>query len=89
MDEQNIVYPVGSNIVVYNTESKTQKFINVTEAHEEITSVAISPNKKYLAVGERSEGKPLVAIYDIHTARRKKVLTPTEGEPKVFINWSV
>lgn len=34
MDEQTVLYPAGANTVLYNTETKNQKFIPVTEKGE-------------------------------------------------------
>ena len=69
LDEQTVLYPAGHNIVIFNTEQKTQKFIAGTEKTEGITAMAVSPNKKYVAVAERAaEGeKALVTIFDLHT----------------------
>ena len=54
LDEQTVLYPAGHNIVIFNTEQKTQKFIAGTEKTEGITAMAVSPNKKYVAVAERA-----------------------------------
>ena len=76
LDEQTVLYPSGHNIVVFNTEQKTQKFIPGTEGTEGITAMAVSPNRKYVAVAERAkEGeKAQVTIFDLHTLKRRKVL---------------
>ena len=75
LDEQTVIYPSGHNIVIFNTEQKTQKFIPGTENTEGITAMAVSPNHKYVAVAERAkEGeKAQVTIYDLHTQKRRKV----------------
>ena len=75
LDEQTVLYPAGSNVVIFNTEQKTQKFIPGTEKSEGITALAVSPNRKYVAVAERSsEGeKAQVTVYDLHTLKRRKV----------------
>ena len=75
LDEQTVIYPSGHNIVIFNTEQKTQKFIPGTENTEGITAMAVSPNHKYVAVAERAkEGeKAQVTIFDLHTLKRRKV----------------
>lgn len=75
LDEQTVLYPSGNNIIIFNTEQKTQKFIAGTENTEGITAMAVSPNHKYVAVAERAkEGeKAQVTIYDLHTLKRRKV----------------
>ena len=75
LDEQTVIYPSGHNIVIFNTEQKTQKFIPGTENTEGITAMAVSPNHKYVAVAEKAkEGeKAQVTIFDLHTLKRRKV----------------
>ena len=75
LDEQTVIYPAGHNIVIFNTEQKTQKFIPGTENTEGITAMAVSPNRKWVAVAERAkEGeKAQVTIFDLHTLKRRKV----------------
>ena len=75
LDEQTVIYPSGHNIVIFNTEQKTQKFIPGTENTDGITAMAVSPNHKYVAVAERAkEGeKAQVTIFDLHTLKRRKV----------------
>jgi WD40 repeat protein len=85
VDEQTVLYPAGSNIVLYSIEQKTQKFIPISDKGESITALALSSNKKILAVAERSE-KPQVIIYDVATIRKRKVLQITETECKDFIS---
>jgi cilia- and flagella-associated protein 57 len=83
IDEQNLAYPAGANLILYNTEAKSQRFIPVTDKCEGITALAITSNKRYVAVAERGE-KPVIVVYDLHTLRRRKVLTaPAECEAKV------
>ncbi len=83
MDEQNLLYPAGANVILYNMETKAQRFIPLTDKGETITAIAVSSNKRYAAIAERGE-KPLIAIYDLHTLRRRKVVTvPADSESLV------
>ena len=82
IDEHNLLYPAGSNLIIYNCESKTQKFIPITDKTEGITSIAVSPNKKYAAVALRGE-KATVAVYEIQTLRRRRLLTMPDSDAKV------
>ena len=85
---ETVIYPSGHNVVIFNTEQKTQKFIPGTENTEGITAMAVSPNHKYVAVAERAkEGeKAQVTIFDLHTLKRRKVqlqaAAPPEGRPR-------
>ena len=87
LDEQTVIYPSGHNIVIFNTEQKTQKFIPGTENTEGITAMAVSPNHKYVAVAERAkEGeKAQVTIFDLHTLKRRKVLQAVSADVAVAL----
>ena len=82
VEENLVLYPAGHTTVLYHTEQKTQKFIAGTEKTEGITAMAVSPNKKYVAVAERAaEGeKALVTIFDLHTQKRRKVLQAVSAD---------
>ena len=64
VDESTVLYPAGHQIVLYHVESKTQRFIPCSADTEGITALALSPNRKYLAVAERAE-KAQIAVYDL------------------------
>jgi hypothetical protein len=94
-DDNIVVYPVGDNIVIYDTVRKTQKFINgsaqsvgvetIGEPLEGITALAISPNKRYVAVAERGTTQAFVSIYDLFNLKKKKVLSTRDCGSKVII----
>jgi WD40 repeat protein len=73
IDENTVVWTAGKNIVVYNTQYATQKFISCSDTCEAITALAVSSNRRSLAVAEMSE-TPAIAIYDPQTRRRKRFL---------------
>lgn len=75
IDENTVVYPCGANAVIYNSESKTQKFIPVQDGGQVITAMALSPSKRFIAIAERGETATIL-IYDLLTLRRRKVLLP-------------
>ena len=73
VDEHTILFPAGSNIVIYDHEQNVQRFIPLTEKGDAITAVCISEDRRWLAVAERSL-KPVVYIYDMSTFRKRKSL---------------
>lgn len=73
-DEQTVIYPAGSNVVIYNIDQKTQKFIPNTDKSTALTNLCISQNKRYIAIAERVGDKPIVTIFDLHTLRKRKTL---------------
>ncbi|VDO59646.1 unnamed protein product [Schistosoma margrebowiei] len=86
LDDQTIVYPCGSNLVLYNLEQKTQKFIAGLEKSEGMTALAISPNRRYIAVSEKTLDKPVITIYDVHALRKKKTLHTPDTHSNEFIS---
>ena len=78
IDEQTIVYPAGANVVIYSLESRSQRFLPCTTGFVGVTCLAMSVNKKYLAVAEAgSEG--IVTVYDTLNFKKRKVLTAPDG----------
>lgn len=59
-----VCYPCGHNIVIYSMENKTQKFIPGIEGSEGITAMALSHNRKHLAVCEMAK-TAVVSVYNI------------------------
>jgi WD40 repeat protein len=77
LDENTLAYPVGRNVVMHNVHSNAQKFFLTSEKTDAITAIAISPNKKFIAIAESGE-HPQVQIVDTNTRKRRKVLNVTD-----------
>jgi hypothetical protein len=82
IDEANIVYPAGHNIVIHNLEAEQQTFMPIPSDSEGVTGLSITPNRKYLAMTERAE-KATATIYDLQTLKRRKVLSSVDIGGKV------
>jgi len=82
VEENTIIYPVGHTVVSYNVETKVQRFTPGSPESEGITALAVSPNKKFLAVAERAD-KGTISVYDLQTLKRRKVLVSSETGAKV------
>ena len=85
LDEQTVVYPSGSNCILYNIDQRSQRFIQGTEKSNGMTALAISPNRRYIAVAERTD-KPIVSVYDLHSLRKRKVLSSPECQSQEFVS---
>lgn len=72
LDEQHVVYPAGANIVILNIDQKTQRFIPAGEGGGKFTAMAVSPNRRFIAIAEKSD-RPSVNIYDLQTLKKRKV----------------
>jgi len=53
VDETTIVYPAGHNVVFGSLDQKAQRIISGTPDTDGITAMALTPNKKQVAVAER------------------------------------
>lgn len=84
-DEQTILYPAGSNCILYNIDQKVQKFIPGTDKSEGMTAITVSPNRRYVAIAEKGE-KPTITIYDLHSLRKRKVLSPQEMQSNEYVS---
>lgn len=51
LENQSIVYPVAGVIAIHDYKNFKQTFLRLTENHEP-TVIAISPNRKLLAIAE-------------------------------------
>ncbi|XP_062412142.1 cilia- and flagella-associated protein 57-like [Sardina pilchardus] len=89
VDEQTVIFPSGNNCVRYNIDQKCQKFIPGLEKSHGMYALAISPNKRYLAVSERGE-RPVITVYDLQheQCRKRKVLTGGDLADVEFVSMS-
>ena len=55
LDETTVLYAAGNQIVLHHVESNVQRFIPGAPDAEGITALALSPNRKCLAIAERAE----------------------------------
>ncbi|KAM4581818.1 cilia- and flagella-associated protein 57 [Fundulus diaphanus] len=76
VDEQTVVFPSGNSCVVHNTVQRWQRFIPGSEKSLGQRALALSPNRRYLAVSEKAE-KASITVFDLHheQGRKRKVLT--------------
>jgi len=98
LDDTNVIFPAGYNIVIYNTEHKTQKFLPLGSPDYvsscDISALALSPPRangksRYLAVAERGEaGKADVTVYDLQTFRKKNkaVIQSSEVAAREYVS---
>ncbi|ESO06916.1 hypothetical protein HELRODRAFT_76920 [Helobdella robusta] len=91
LDDQTIIYPYATQCIIYNLDQKSQKYLTISEKNRGVSALAISPNKRYLAVAERGGAdKPLVSIYDLGVLRKRKALIAPNNDPntvsKEYVN---
>mmetsp|Transcript_38583 Transcript_38583/g.62503 ORF Transcript_38583/g.62503 Transcript_38583/m.62503 type:complete len:1299 (+) Transcript_38583:248-4144(+) len=91
LDEHVVLYPIGRHVTMYNLETKAMTFIRETEKVECITAISVSPNKKQIALCERTigdTGVPQVSVYNVATEKRLRVLTTPDVASKEFVGAS-
>ncbi|XP_071953862.1 cilia- and flagella-associated protein 57-like isoform X1 [Antedon mediterranea] len=86
VDEQTIVYPSGANTVLYNIDQKSQKFIAGSEKSLGTTAMCVSPNRRYIAIAEKGSEKATITIYDLHSLRKRKVLSSPDIQSVEFVS---
>ncbi|XP_074529308.1 cilia- and flagella-associated protein 57 [Halichoeres trimaculatus] len=86
VDERTVVFPSGNNCVCYNTVQRSQRLIPGSEKSTDIHAMAISANRRYLAVSESGE-KATITVLDLQheQGRRRKVLTPGDMPVQEFV----
>uniref|UniRef100_A0A8D2ITN9 Cilia and flagella associated protein 57 n=1 Tax=Varanus komodoensis TaxID=61221 RepID=A0A8D2ITN9_VARKO len=87
-DEQIIVYPAGNSCVKYHIEQKWQKFIPGSEKSQGMLALAISPNRRYLAISEVLQDRPTITIYELSSVpcKKRKILNTFDFPVQEFIS---
>lgn len=87
VDDHQIVYPAGHNTVLYLTDQKLQQRVFPgTEGSEGITALALSPNKKFLAVCERCRDKAICSVFDLQTGKKRRgILSFADSDAKEYV----
>ncbi|CAC9500586.1 conserved hypothetical protein [Leishmania infantum JPCM5] len=84
LDDGSLVYPVGKTIVLQQPKSCTQRFLEAAYQSTAITAIAMSANKKFMAIAE-SGPHPQVQIIDTVTRKRRKVLSVTDLDSDRYV----
>ncbi|XP_048207027.1 cilia- and flagella-associated protein 57 isoform X3 [Perognathus longimembris pacificus] len=89
-DEQIIIFPSGNHCVKYNVDQKWQKFIPGSDKSQGMLALSISPNRRYLAISETVQDKPIITIYELSSipCRKRKVLSNFDFPAQKFISMS-
>ncbi|XP_073936510.1 cilia- and flagella-associated protein 57 isoform X1 [Castor canadensis] len=89
-DEQVIIFPSGNHCVKYNVDQKWQKFIPGSDKSQGMLALSISPNRRYLAISETVQEKPIITIYELSSipCRKRKVLSNFDFQVQKFISMS-
>lgn len=83
VDEHTLLYPAGANLVLYNAEQKTQRFLSVIEKDEQLLNIAVSSNKKWLAVCKRTSEVGTATLYELETLKKKRTILVPDTAARV------
>ena len=64
LDDKVVAYPCGHNVVIYYITEKIQRFIPGIEGSQGITALALSANRKFLAVCEKG-ANAICTVYNV------------------------
>ena len=85
-DEHTIVYPAGAYCVIYNIDTKQQKFIAGSEKCQGITAMAVSANGRFVALAERTSERPCIVVYELSSLKKKKILSCADMMGQEFVS---
>jgi len=72
-DDTHLLYPAGHNTILYHSDHKTQMRVYPgSEGSEGLTALALSPNRKFLAVCEKFQERAVCYVYDVTTGKRRR-----------------
>lgn len=92
LDDSEVVYAAGHQLVVANIHRRQQRFIPATDRNGSqglttITAIALTDNRKFLAMAERSQAGPIVTIIDARTLKKRRSVTVSiTGNAREFIH---
>ncbi|KAL6111417.1 cfap57 [Pungitius sinensis] len=86
-DEQTVVFPSGNSCVCYDTVQRSQRFIPGSEDSLRMRALAISANRRYLAVSEECGQRATITVFDLQheQGRKRKVLTAGDMHAQRFL----
>ncbi|ORC87157.1 WD repeat domain 65 [Trypanosoma theileri] len=84
VEEGTLMYPVGKTVAVHNLGANTQRFFEAGIRSFGLTALAVSANKKFIAVAEGG-AVPQIQIIDSVTRKRRKVLTVQDVDSDRFV----
>jgi hypothetical protein len=85
LNDVEVIYVSGHNVIIHSIDqiAAQQRIIPGLEGCQSITAMALSPNKKEIAVCEKAENAVCV-IYEMSTLKRRKILCSTDYASTTF-----
>ncbi|XP_027538817.1 cilia- and flagella-associated protein 57 isoform X2 [Neopelma chrysocephalum] len=80
LEERVVLHAAGAGCLRLHLEHKWHNFIPGTEKSRGVQALAVSPNRRFLAVSEAAGEQPVLAVYELSAerARRRRALATAE-----------
>ncbi|XP_071420692.1 cilia- and flagella-associated protein 57 isoform X1 [Pithys albifrons albifrons] len=80
LEEQVVLHAAGAGCLRLHLEHKWHNFIPGTEKSRGVQALAVSPDRRFLAVSETVSEQPVLAVYELSAerARRRRALVAAE-----------
>eukprot|EP00392_Amoebophrya_sp_AT5.2_P006933 g6945.t1 len=88
-EDNQVLYPAGQTAVLTHVEKRQQTFFQGSENGGAISCMALSPNQRYLAVGEKATASSAasVSIFDVLTTRKLTACAvPEQIDAKEYVS---
>ena len=60
--------------------------VNGPNGRTEITCIALSPNKRYVAMAERGTERGIITIFDVRTLKKRKTLSTPDCHSREYVS---
>jgi isopropylmalate/homocitrate/citramalate synthase len=71
-------------VILANVEERTQRFVPNSDNSDGISALTVSSDRHVFAVA-KSNIKPTINVYDLHSFRRRRQLLPIEASSSKVI----
>ncbi|NXV71523.1 CFA57 protein, partial [Atlantisia rogersi] len=79
LQDQVVLHAAGTGCLRLHLQQKWHKFIPGTESSRGVQALAVSPNRRYLAVSETVAEQPVVTVYELSSVpARRRTLAAAE-----------
>ncbi|KAK2543324.1 Cfap57 [Columba livia] len=80
LEDQVVLHAAGAGCLQLHLEQKWHKFIPGTDRSQGVQALAVSPDRRYLAVSETVAEQPALTVYELSAgpARRRRTLAAAE-----------
>lgn len=78
VEDDVVAYFAGTQLILYNVQTQTQRFIPVKEGNT-VSNLCVSAPHALVALSVISEKTPMLVVYDLTTLKKRKVIQAPES----------